>query len=197
MYFAGNVTLTANQCTEPDQLFNSTVSVLPGSNITLTCSLVATDVSWNSSQFTMPIEVNGGQMTGAESGITLQLDTVSTSPTCSNATATVTNIQETMDGLDLTCYNVVPTQEFSSTVMFDVIGEWKFIDCLDCFWLTYSTCMVHSVAALFYVHVVWIATLLYSACENFMVRNMLTHVLTCKCSVDIILYRYIRREQCF
>ena len=123
MRFSGDVTLTANQCTEPDRLFNNTVSVFPGSNITLTCSMVDTGVWWNSSQFTMPLRIESGSMTGAESGITLQLDTVSTSPLCSNATATITNIQQSMDGLELTCYNVIAMKEFTTTVMFEVIGK--------------------------------------------------------------------------
>ena len=127
MHFSGNVTLTANECTEPDQLFNSIVSVLPGTNITLTCSVVATSMWWNSSQFAMPLLLTNIGVPVLESGITLQLDTATVSPTCASATATITNIQESMDGLDLTCYNGIPMQEFTSTVMFDVTGKGKFV----------------------------------------------------------------------
>ena len=125
MLFSGDVTLTANQCTEPDQLFNSTVSVLPGSNITLTCSVEAVAVRWNSSQFAMPVTNDGLHMAAMKSGITFQLDTASASPLCFSATATITNINESMDGLDLTCFEIVVIVEFTSTVMFDVIGKWK------------------------------------------------------------------------
>ena len=133
MYFSGDVTLTANQCTGTDQLFNSTVSVLPGSNITLTCSVLDSVVRWNSSLFAMPLRVGLVQMTAVESGITFQLDTVSINPTCANATATITNIQESMDGLDLMCFNVLPPG-FTSTVLFSVVGKWKFfLACLSIF----------------------------------------------------------------
>ena len=133
MPFSGDVMLTANQCTEPDQLFNSSVSVFAGTNITLTCSLVETIVRWNSSQFAMPVLVTSVGVPVMESGITFQLDMVSTRPLCVNATATITNIQGSMDGLDLTCYNVQSTLEFTTTVMLDVIGKWKFVDCLNLF----------------------------------------------------------------
>ena len=133
MHFSGDVTVTANQCTEPDQLFNSTVSVLPGTNITLTCSLVSPIVRWNSSQFPMPVELINVGVPVVESGITFQLDTATGTPLCASATATITNIQGSMDGLDLTCYNTLSMLEFSSTVMFDVIGKWKLVDCLNLF----------------------------------------------------------------
>ena len=133
MHFSGDVTLTANQCNEPDQLFNSTVSVLPGSNITLTCSVMDAGVRWNSSQFAMSVRVDLVDTTVMESNITFQFDTFVPNPQCSSATATITNIQESMNGLDIECFNPLTTLEFTSTVMFDVIGKWKFVDCLSLF----------------------------------------------------------------
>ena len=82
---------------------------------------------WNSSQFAIPVRVDAIQTTAMESGIAFQVDTVSVNPLCSNATATITNIQESMDGLDLTCFNVVPALEFITTVVIDVIGKGKFV----------------------------------------------------------------------
>ena len=98
---------------------------------------------WNSSQFAMPVTLASG-MPVMESGITFQLGTVTLDPVCASATATITNIQGSMDGLDLTCYSEIPMQDFSSTVMFGVIGKWKFSACtlnlfLACFWLTYAS----------------------------------------------------------
>ena len=89
-------------------------------------------MQWNSSQFARPVELISLRMPVMESGITFQLSTISTSPLCSNATAIITNIQESMAGLDLTCYSLIPPG-FTSTVMFDVIGKWKFLDCLNLF----------------------------------------------------------------
>ena len=126
MHFSDEFALTANECIEPDQLFNRTVSVLPGSNVSLTCSILDTGVKWKSSWFTMPVELDIGEMSSVESGIALQLDTISTNPLCSNATATITNIQDTMDGLDITCYNILPPG-FTSTVLLDVIGKWTCV----------------------------------------------------------------------
>ena len=83
--------------------------------------------------------------TATESGITLQFGgIVSLIPLCSSATATITDIQESMDGLGLTCYNAIAGLEFNSTVMFDVIGKWKFVDCLNLF-LTHLQYMWYTV----------------------------------------------------
>ena len=75
----------------------------------------------------MPLLLDSQTMTMAESGgISLQFDTVSLNPLiCATATATITNIQESMDGLDLTCFTPV-AGEFTSTVLFDVIDICKF-----------------------------------------------------------------------
>ena len=127
MHFSDNFALTANECVEPDQLFNSTISVLPGSNVSLTCSLVDTGVNWNSSWFAMRVRLDLTTMSMVESGIEFQAHTVSNIlPLCSNATATITNIQESMDGLDITCYSIFPPG-FTSTVLFDVIGKWTCV----------------------------------------------------------------------
>ena len=126
IYFLDNVLLSANQCTEEDELFNSTASAFPGANIILSCSLFDTTVRWNSSRFAMPLQLDYTHMSAVESGIAFQLHTVSTSPLCSNATATITNFQESMDGLDLTCYNPLP-QGFTSTVFLALICKWACV----------------------------------------------------------------------
>ena len=122
MHFSGDVTLIANQCTEPDEFFNSLVTVLPGDSIVLTCSLFETNVRWNSPQFVMPVQLDFDDRSAVESGIVFQIGTISQSPLCSNATATITNIQPSMDELNLTCFNPIPP-EFTSAVVFNVIGK--------------------------------------------------------------------------
>ena len=122
MHFSGDVTLIANQCTEPDEFFNSLVTVLPGDSIVLTCSLFETNVRWKSPQFAMLVQLDFDDRSAVESGIVFQIDTISQSPLCSNATATITNIQSSMDELNLTCFNPIPP-EFTSTVVFNVIGK--------------------------------------------------------------------------
>ena len=94
--------------------------------------------------FAMPIEVNDGDPSTVESGITLQLDTVSIVPLCSTATATITNIQESIDGLDLTCFTPVGAG-FTSTVLFNVIGKFKFkCHCVSvCLYPTYMYMYIH------------------------------------------------------
>ena len=97
---------------------------MPGADVTLTCNVIDSGVFWNSSWFVMPVQVNSVVLSAAESGITLQLDIVSVDPLCATATATITKIQESMDGLDLTCFTTVGGG-FTSTVLFDVIGKPK------------------------------------------------------------------------
>ena len=79
----------------------------------------------------MPVALISLGMSVMESGITFRLDTQSN--LCSSSTATITNFQQSMDGQDLTCFNTIPGEEFTTTVTFDVIGKWKFVDCLSLF----------------------------------------------------------------
>ena len=127
MCFSGDVTLTANQCIDPDEFFNSTVSVLPETTITLTCSVMEIGVRWNSSQFAGAVDISILDMSAVKPGITFQYVDRTTSPTiCTISTATITNIQEPMDGLYLTCSDPLEGG-FTSTVFFDVIGKWKLL----------------------------------------------------------------------
>ena len=123
IHSSGDVTRTANECTEPDEVFNSTISVLPGTSIVLTCYLLDIVVSWNSSSFATPPLLDHNVRSTVESGIEFVWGgTVEPArPICTYSIATITNIQESMDGLDLTCINTLTG--FNSTVVFDVIGK--------------------------------------------------------------------------
>ena len=122
---SGSATLIADQCTDLNKHFNTTIRVLQGTNVTLTCSVVDTGVRWNSSQFAKPVRVDNNEPNAMELGssITFQFDTTSLAPLCTNATATITDIQQSMDGLDLTCLSSSFNVAFSSSVLFEVVGK--------------------------------------------------------------------------
>ena len=119
---AGDGMLIANFCNGSMTTFSNTASFLPGQDATITCSLSAGTLTWNSPQFTLVTLVNMARTsdTRLDGAIVFHLTDVVTSPAlCSTSTATIANIQESMQGLSLTCTdgNNMPT------VTIDVIGK--------------------------------------------------------------------------
>ena len=117
----------ANFCNDSMTTFSNTASFVPGQDVTITCSLPNTLVIWNSPQFTSGSVVLSdhsalGITTGTrlDGAIVFTLTNVTVGPPpCATATATIANIQESMQGLSLTCSDGVNM----ATVTIDVIGR--------------------------------------------------------------------------
>ena len=116
---------TANFCNGSMTTFNGTTCFVPGQDVTITCSLPNNLVIWDSPQFTSGniglSEVlgmtNGTRLDGA---IVLNLtNVIAGPPSCVTATATIANIQESMQGLSLTCSD----GNILASVTIDVIGK--------------------------------------------------------------------------
>ena len=119
--FSGNGTLTANFCNGSMTLFSSASSFLPGKDVTITCSVPGLQVAWISPQFSESVVLsNTFGKTGArfDGAITFILNDVMSS--CATATATIANIQEMVQGLNLTCSDGTT---FQSAVVIDVVGK--------------------------------------------------------------------------
>ena len=122
--YAGDGMPIANFCTGSMTTFRNRACFVPGQNVTITCSLPNAIIIWDSPQFTL--EALPLSTTGATSGTRLDgaivfnlTNEIAGSPPCVTTTATIANIQESMQGLSLTCSdaNNMPT------VTIDVIGK--------------------------------------------------------------------------
>ena len=116
--------LKATFCNGSMIQFSSASSFLPGENVSITCSVPHLGVGWASPQFSQSVILShmvANTTTKLDGAITFELNEVMTSPSpCATATATIANIQESMQGLSLTCSDAFT---FLSTVVIDVIGE--------------------------------------------------------------------------
>ena len=114
----------ANFCNGASVTFSEMSSFLPGQDVTITCSFPAATVTWDSPLFTLDaltlvnnVLTSGTRLDGA---IVFSLTNVIGGPSpCATATATIANIQESMQGLSLTCTDGVNV----ATVTINVIGK--------------------------------------------------------------------------
>ena len=128
----------ANFCNGSMTTFSNTASFLPGQDVTITCSLPNADVAWISPQFTsLPVvlsSVVGTSSTRLDGAIVFKLtNVIAGPPPCVSTTATIANIQESMQGLNLSCSDGV---SLLATVNIDVIGKFYtmcIFTCLTCF----------------------------------------------------------------
>ena len=127
----GDEMTIANFCSGSKTTFSTTASSLPGQNVTIICSVPDTIVIWNSPQFNLgSLVLSDNPALGTYSGerldgavvFTLTNVTAGSSP-CYTATATIANIQESMQGVTLTCTDAVNL----AIVTFDVIGKFHVI----------------------------------------------------------------------
>ena len=120
--------LKANFCNHSNtQVRSSTHSFLPGENVTITWSVPSVSMIWTSPQlYNYPIHVNSAlgftHFTKFDGAIVFDLDDVimSNSSICTTATATIENIQESMQGLSFTCISGLTIW---TTVVIDVVGK--------------------------------------------------------------------------
>ena len=122
MCAAGDWMPIANFCGNSTTTFSNTASFVPGQDVIITCSLPSGTLFWISPQFATVTFINmmttsGRRLDGA---IVFNVTNVVASPSrCMTSTATIANIQESMQGLSLTC-----TEGFNpTTVTIDVIGK--------------------------------------------------------------------------
>ena len=128
---AGDEMPTANLCSGSMTTFSDTARFVPGQDVTITCSLPATLVIWNSPRFTLGgLTLSDNSLVGPTSGERLDgavvftlTNVIAGPPPCATATATIANIQESMQGLSLTCTD--GTNLAGLTI--DVIGKLHII----------------------------------------------------------------------
>ena len=126
--FSENGMPESNFCNGSETQFSSPYHVLPGGNVTITCSIPDRFTLWESPGFfeTLYLAAYGFVQTHTErldGAITFDLIQEIFYPdnsSCLTSTATLTNIQESMQGMRLRCYNFYTIQ---STVVIDVVGK--------------------------------------------------------------------------
>ena len=127
----GDEMTIAHFCSGSKTMFNNTASSLPGQNVTISCSVPGTIVIWNSPQFILgSLVLSDNPVLGTYSGerldgaVVFTLTNVTAGPSpCYTATATIANIQESMQGVILTCTDAVNL----AAVTIDVIGKFHVI----------------------------------------------------------------------
>ena len=117
--------LKSNACNDSDPQFSGASSFLPGQNVTFTCSVPVTYIGWYSPQFVNPGTLFLSYFTGETDGsrlnesIIFNLNEFMSSATCLTSTATIANIQESMQGLTLGCtYDTIGWE-----TVIDVVGK--------------------------------------------------------------------------
>ena len=128
---AGDEVPIANFCNGSMTTFSNTTSFLPGQNVTITCSVSNYAVVWLSPQFisssVVISNVVGTSSTRLDGAIVFNLtNEIAGPPPCTTTTATIANIQESMQGLSLTCSDGVNSL---ATVNIDVIGKF-YVMCI-------------------------------------------------------------------
>ena len=126
--FSGNGMPESNFCNGSETQFSSPYHVLPGGNATITCSVPGIATLWYSPGFfeRLVLASTGIGRTHVkvlDGAITFDLMQEIVYPdnlSCSISTATLTNIQESIQGMRLRCYNYAALQ---STVVIDVVGK--------------------------------------------------------------------------
>ena len=124
---AGDGIPTADFCNGSMTTFSDTASFLPGQNVTIACSLPNNFMIWSSPQFTSDtLVVSDTPILGVTSGTRLDgaiiftlTNVIAGPPPCYTATATIANIQESMQGLNLTCTDGM----YVANLIIDVIGK--------------------------------------------------------------------------
>ena len=118
----------ASLCNGSNTQFSGASSFLPGENVTITCSVPDVWLAWYTPRFTkfgaVLLSLGLGISYGSrfDGAIIFQVIDFITSPnsSCMTTTATIANIQESFQGLDLGCYydGIIWT-----TVVIDVVGK--------------------------------------------------------------------------
>ena len=115
-----------NFCNGSMTSFDGTSSFLPGEDLTITCSTIGSLQYWTSPQFSEEYVLlvywmkSDTRLDGAMVfNLTNMTDVIPSPLPCTTGTATIANIQESMQGLSLTCSN----GWIAATVMIDVIGK--------------------------------------------------------------------------
>ena len=124
--FPGDGMPEASACNGSNPQFSGASSFLPGQNVTFTCSVPVDHIAWYSPQFDtlgaafLTHTFGYLRLSRLDGAITFYLGEFMSSPTpCATSTATITNIQESMQGLTLGCtYNGI-----GWTTVIDVVGK--------------------------------------------------------------------------
>ena len=122
---AGDGMPVADLCIGSVASFNNTFHFLPGEKAVITCKIPDSSVLWDSPSFAdgvlilvNMIQQNATRLDGA---IVFSLNDVHVAPTpCATTTATIANIQESMQGLTLTCTDGLNSK---ASMNIDVVGK--------------------------------------------------------------------------
>ena len=117
----------SNACNGSNPQFSSASSFLPGQNVTFTCSRADDNIVWYSSQFEVPPGAvwlshvfQSTYQTRLDGAMIFRLHQIMYNPNqCLTSTATVANIQETMQGVSLSC----AYEDDGRTIVIDVVGK--------------------------------------------------------------------------
>ena len=126
--FSENGFPESNFCNGSEMQFNSPFHVLPGENVTVTCNVPSKSTIWHSPGFFEPLllsksHIGRTHVERLDGAIIFDLKQIISNPdnsSCSTSTATFTNIQESIQGMRLRCFNGFTPQ---STVVIDVVGK--------------------------------------------------------------------------
>ena len=122
-HFPGDGMPTADFCNEPEVPFPDVASFIPGDNVTITCSFPSGTVLWTSPLFPNdPVILNPALSTcttRVDGVIVFNLTSFKSESKCATTTATIANINESMQGLSLTCTN----GHKESEVIIDLTGK--------------------------------------------------------------------------
>ena len=118
----------ASFCIGSETQFSSASSFLPGENVTITCSAPAVVGIWDSPWFSDSVFLTplfgATRSTRLDGAIVFNLKELNSSSnsSCSISTATIANIQESIQGLSLICA-YISDRVIKTTVVIDVVGK--------------------------------------------------------------------------
>ena len=128
--FSENGMPESNFCNGSETQFSSPYHVLPGGNVTITCSVPSRLTIWYSPGFFEALALGSigigrthvERLDGAITFDLIQEIFYPDNSSCSISNATLTSIQESIQGMRLRCFNLA-TDTTQSTVVIDVVGE--------------------------------------------------------------------------
>ena len=120
MTFPGDEMPIADFCNSSETYFNDVYSFLPGENVIITCSVESRTLTWTSPNFSDPVILNfalGTNATRLNGTIVFELFPVPHEQDCVTSTATIVDIQESLQGLSLACIPNVEAAKFTINVV--------------------------------------------------------------------------------
>ena len=103
----------------------NTVCLWPGDDVNIYCAVPDSSVTWSSTEF--GVITTSTHQKKVTLGPDIQLCFIRFENTmqeiCANASATITNIPQSLDGLDITCKANTKNTKFSKVFVINVIGK--------------------------------------------------------------------------